>query len=120
MVSIRYLFEVGDASCLKSTLLAVVMSVKDTSSGGAAIDNQEDTKTPRNRKRLLPCRTKTLLSQNPFALLNNDQMVCRDVCENLPQGRRPEHFDPIGLGRRAQPEMQTKIVLRVIARTAHD
>ena len=62
MVSIRYLFEVGDASCLKSTLLAVVMSVKDTSSGGAANDNHEDTTTPRNTTRLLPCLAKTLLS----------------------------------------------------------
>src|SRR5258708_17869938 len=125
MVSIRYLFEVAEFSCLKSIPTAWVTSVTRTS--GAVAPPVSIHTTPKGTVHAPACRHLRMVglpepaaADDPLRLLDDEEVVGRQVPERLLQPGRPDDLDGVHRGRPTESEAKAEVVLRIVAGAAHD
>src|SRR6185503_3195870 len=110
MVSIRYLLEVGEASCWKFTLSAALASVNWTSE---AATRRAAANRAGHRKRRPALRKLGLLPEDTLSFLDNNDLIGRNVCQRFFQSRGPEDFDFFGGRRFVQAEMEAQVVVGI-------
>src|SRR6266571_6256143 len=124
MVSTRYLLEVAELSCLKSIPTAWVTSVNCTSGEGAAPPSSRSAPQGRIRGAVRNQLRMSLPEPAPvhdsLRLLDDEEVIGRQVPKRLPEPGGPGDLDGIRGGGVAQAEVQAEIALRVVARAAHD
>src|SRR5262245_36004695 len=124
MVSIKYLFEVAEFSCVNRTPRPAVTSLNCTSSVATlARPNSNAAQTivsgaEGDWRRITELR-EAPPADDAFAFLDHEQMVRRQILERLLRARRPRHFHRVRFVGATQAEMEPQIVLRIVARPAH-
>src|SRR6185295_7381917 len=118
IVSMRYLFDVADDWCVKVSPTVRLTSVKCTSGAGAAArKSSSEPQTPSGVSRLLPSR-RTI--RDASSLLDHDEAVGGQIPQRVFGAGWPDELDNVRLHCRTKPEMEAEVVLRIVARPAHD
>src|SRR5690349_3998962 len=118
MVSRRYLCDVAEFWCANSMPTVLVTSAKCTAGPEAAVNDAS------NAQATTGARTCSLPrfpgADDAFGFLDDEESIDREIAEGFLEARRPRDLDALDSARGAQPEMEPKIVLRIVPRPAHD
>src|SRR5512134_3486165 len=122
MVSARYLFDVAEWFCTNAMPRALVTSVNSTPGETApAVTSHkalEAAAQPAARRPLRMALPELPTADDPFRLLDDEEVIGRQVAERLLDAGRPGDLDGVHRCRTAQPEVEPEVVLRVVARSA--
>ena len=126
MVSIRYLFDVAEFSCVKS-MPGRVGDVGELHvwRGRAPQQHRQTARTDDPAAAQCAIAPIALLDPNfrgstmPLVFVDHEEVIGGQVAEGLLHAGRPGDLDDVGRGRPRQAEVQPEVVLRVVARPAH-